>query len=115
LEGGVPSREARDSTSAKEAEAPASPPLRVGGSPDSRVPAREADRFAATGIGDRVHFAVRWVDFEEVPVPAASISLRYEFRRELIRLGVLTGDGELYARERGRGFEREYAPDPGRR
>lgn len=74
--------------------------------------ASEADRFAATGIGDPTSFPVRWVSFEEDPVPAATISLRYEYRRELIRLGVLSGDGDLYARDRGRGFERGYAPDP---
>ncbi len=74
--------------------------------------ASEADRFAATGIGSRTSFPVRWLSFEEEPVPAATISLRYEYRRELVRLGVLSGEGDLYARDRGRGFERGYAPDP---
>ena len=83
-----------------------------GGTP---APPSEADRFAATGIGERTSFPVRWVQFDEDPVPAASVSLRYEYRRELIRLGVFSGEGELYARDRGRGFEREYAPDPDRR
>jgi hypothetical protein len=79
---------------------------------DAPLNAPEADRFAATGIGERTSFPVRWVSFEEDPVPAATISLRYEYRRELIRLGVLSGEGDLYARDRGRGFERGYAPDP---
>ena len=83
-----------------------------GGTPSA---APEADRFAATGFGERTSFPVRWVRFEEDPVASASISLRYEYRRELIRLGVLSGEGDLYARDRGRGFEREYAPDPDRR
>ena len=73
------------------------------------------ESFAATGIGERTSFPVRWVSFEEDPTPAARIAIRYEYRRELIRLGVLTGEGDLYARDRGRGFEREYAPDPDRR
>jgi hypothetical protein len=80
----------------------------------SASPTREPDSFAATGIGERTEFQVRWVRFEEDPVPAASIALRYEFRRELVRLGVLPGEDELYARDRGRGFDRSYAPDPDR-
>lgn len=77
-------------------------------------PTRESDSFAATGIGERTEFPVQWMRFEEDPVPAASIALRYEFRRELARLGVLPGENDLYARDRGRGFDRSYAPDPDR-
>jgi hypothetical protein len=83
--------------------------------PQSSAALRESDSFAATGIGDRTDFPVRWVSFEEEPVPAASIALRYEYRRELVRLGVFSGEDELYARDRGRGFDRSYAPDPDRR
>ncbi|MEP7132776.1 MAG: hypothetical protein ABI914_06410 [Acidobacteriota bacterium] len=75
---------------------------------------RESDSFAATGIGDRTPFAVQWMSFDEDPVPAARVALRYEFRAELVRLGVFPREDELYARDRGRGFEREYAPDPHR-
>jgi hypothetical protein len=83
--------------------------------PRSASVERESDSFAATGIGDRTDFPVRWVSFEEEPVPAASIALRYEYRRELVRLGVFSREDELYARDRGRGFDRSYAPDPDRR
>ena len=76
---------------------------------------RPSDSFAATGIGERTDFPVQWVSFEEDPVPAASIALRYEYRRELLRLGVFSREDELYARDRGRGFDRSYAPDPDRR
>jgi hypothetical protein len=86
----------------------------VGGVPGG-VPGPEADRFAATGIGERTSFPVRWVDFQEDPSSPTAISLRYEFRRELVRLGVLSGQWDLYARDRGRGFERQYAPEPDRR
>ena len=76
---------------------------------------KESDRFAATGIGERSRFAVRWVPFEEEPDPAARIALRYEFRRELVRLGVLSHEEDAFAaRERARGFEPTYAPDPRR-
>jgi hypothetical protein len=75
---------------------------------------RESDSFAATGIGEQMSFPVQWVSFDEDPVPAATIALRYEYRRELVRLGVFPREDELYARDRGRGFEHEYAPDPRR-
>ncbi|MFN2386139.1 MAG: hypothetical protein ABR576_07635 [Thermoanaerobaculia bacterium] len=74
----------------------------------------ESDRFAATGAGERTHFPVNWIEFDEDPDPVAQIRLRYEFRPELIRLGVLRPREDLHARERGRGFERQYAPDPHR-
>ena len=110
--GGVPGGSSGDSVksapSAKLlAEAPASEGV-------ARPSASEADRFAATGIGERTRFPVQWIRFDEDPVPAASISLRYEYRRELVRLGVLSGEGDLHARDRGRGFEHPYAPEPDR-
>ncbi len=83
-------------------------------SPSAKAKAQETDSFAATGIGARTSFGVQWVRFDEDPSPAARVALRYEFRAELVRLGVLRSRAEddLYARDRGRGFEREYAPDP---
>jgi len=90
----------------------APPPAAPSGSTREKAEA-ESDRFAATGIGQRTRFPVRWVEFDEESEPSARIALRYEFRRELYRLGVLprTRDG-LARRERYRGFEPEYAPDP---
>jgi hypothetical protein len=71
--------------------------------------------MAATGIGDRTAFAVQWIEFVEDPDPVARIALRYEFRQELLKLGVLPRpDDALAARERARGFEPHYAPDPDR-
>jgi hypothetical protein len=91
-----------------------SPPRSAAAPPNEAKASSESDRFAATGIGDRTRFPVRWIEFDEEPDPAARIALRYEFRRELLRLGVLPRAGEgLAARERSRGFEPEYAPDPG--
>ena len=61
-------------------------------------------------------FPVTWVAFEEEPTPAARVALRYEFRPELVRLGVLRPRDGLTTREQARGFEHDYAPDPdGRR
>ncbi|MEO8349082.1 MAG: hypothetical protein ABI610_09235 [Acidobacteriota bacterium] len=75
------------------------------------APAKSAGDFAATGAGSRTDNPVVWVDFEEDPNPVARVALRYEFRTELVRLGVFPREDDLYAREGGRGFER-YAPDP---
>jgi hypothetical protein len=75
---------------------------------------KAADEFAATGIGDRTAFQVEWVTFEAERSPAARVAIRYEFRAELVRLGVLPrSDDGLAAREHARGFEHAYAPDPG--
>jgi hypothetical protein len=107
----------REESRAKDSAAPAPERSAVAGDAGVTVKGEAplVDSYAATGIGERTNFPVRWVHFEEDPVPMASISLRYEYRRELIRLGVLSGEGDLYTRDRGRGFEREYAPDPDRR
>lgn len=89
-----------------------------GANAPSASPAPKAtleDSFAATGIGDRTRFPVQWVAFDEDPTPVARIAIRYEFKQELVRLGVYPREDELYARDRARGFEREYAPDPYRR
>jgi hypothetical protein len=74
---------------------------------------RVADEYAATGIGDKTAFSVRWVDFDEDPTPAARIAIRYEFRPQLVQLGILPRtDDALRARDHARGFEHDYAPDP---
>ena len=84
--------------------------------PGSAHGKQEADAFAATGIGERTDFPVQWVAFNEEAKPAARIAVRYEFRRELVRLGVLPRrDDALATRERARGFQPRYAPDPDRR
>ena len=79
----------------------------------ARQKAQAPDEYAATGIGDRTRFPVQWVAFDEDPTPAARIAIRYEYRPQLVRLGVLPrGDEELFARDGARGFEHAYAPDP---
>jgi hypothetical protein len=49
---------------------------------------RDADR-AATGIGRSVRHEVRSVDMELEPRPVAEVTIRYKYRPELYRLGVL--------------------------
>jgi len=73
-----------------------------------------SDDFAATGIGREVEHRVREVSFDEEPTAAAVVSMRYEFRDALVRLGVIPPrDDALARRERARGFrDLRFAPDP---
>jgi hypothetical protein len=76
-----------------------------------------SDEFAATGIGRRVDNPVRRVYLDLEPEPAARLRLRYEYREQLVRLGVLPSPEEqraLRRREGARGFsDFEFSPDPG--
>jgi hypothetical protein len=103
--------EAESRSSAPGSEAPQAPTALGNSAPKLR----ESDSYAATGIGDKTDFAVEWVSFEEEKTPSARIALRYEFRTELVRLGVLPRADELFARDRAHGFTHDYAPDPYRR
>ena len=100
----------------RERTAPAAGAASSGGT-ESKQAAR-ADEYAATGMGRRTDHAVRRVDLDFEPAPAASVSIRYEYRDQLVRLGVLppvqaSGD-HLDRRERARGFDAGFCPDPKR-
>jgi hypothetical protein len=71
-----------------------------------------SDDYAATGMGDRTRHDVENVDIALEPDPVATLRLRYEFRPELVRLGVLPRtESPLRRRERARGFA-SYCPEP---
>ena len=70
-----------------------------------------SDDYAATGMGQRKHHQVESVDIDLEPEPAASIRIRYEFRPQLVKLGVLSAVSPLERRERARGFG-AYCPEP---
>ena len=73
-----------------------------------------ADEYAATGMGDRTRHDVTRVDVDLERTPAARVRIRYEFRTQLVRLGVLPADEDRLARrERARGFDR-FCPEPNR-
>jgi hypothetical protein len=79
---------------------------------------RKADEeYAATGMGRRTGHAVTqvWLDLEEVA--AQTVDIRYEFRPQLVRLGILPPAASfdpLERRERARGFEPGFCPEPPR-
>jgi hypothetical protein len=61
---------------------------------------------------------VQMVSLELESAPAATVSLRYEFRPQLVKLGVLPparpADDVLTRREGARGFEPGFCPEPKR-
>jgi hypothetical protein len=76
-----------------------------------------AKENAATGIGREVDHRVVEVAFDPESTPARVVTVRYEFRDALVRLGVLPQDGDALARrERATGFtDTGFAPDPFRK
>lgn len=80
------------------------------------VDATGVDELAATGIGRRIDHPVRRVHLDLEDHPAAQLRIRYEYREQLVHLGVLPSPEEeqaLARRERARGFsDFSFAPDP---
>ena len=76
----------------------------------------DADDLAATGIGRRIDHRVRRVHLDLEDRPAAKLRIRYEYRQQLVHLGVLPSPEEedaLARRERAHGFsDFSFAPDP---
>jgi hypothetical protein len=81
-------------------------------------PRRDDDGYAATGIGRQTRYDVEWIHMQLDRSPAAEITVRYEYRDALIRLGLLPryyrdDEDALRRRERARGFEdHRYSPEP---
>ncbi|HEX8723505.1 MAG TPA: hypothetical protein VF736_23005 [Pyrinomonadaceae bacterium] len=87
-----------------------------GGAAATATP-RADEGYAATGIGRPVENGVVWIQMPLERSPAAEITVRYEYRDALVRLGLLPrpwrDDGALRRRERARGFEEPgYCPEP---
>lgn len=71
------------------------------------------EEYAATGIGRRTEHQVEQVYLDLEPRAVASVNLRYEYRQQLVRLGVLPAAPDtLTRRERARGFEPGWCPAP---
>jgi hypothetical protein len=71
---------------------------------------------AATGIGRSVRNNVQWIKMDLDTRPAAELTIRYEYRASLVRLGIIPRDyprpNVLDRRERAQGFEPKYCPQP---
>lgn len=81
--------------------------------------AAEAEDYAATGIGRTSDHAVRQIHMDLEDTPAASVDIRYEYRPQLVRLGILppepAGPDALARRQRSRGFVPGFCPEPPKR
>lgn len=74
--------------------------------------------YAATGMGQRTGHAVTLISIDLEQTPAQTVNIRYEFRAQLVRLGVVPAASiadPLQRRERARGFEPGFSPEPPRR
>ncbi len=75
------------------------------------------DESAATGIGRTINNGVTWVTMNLDPRPAGEVTIRYEFRAGLVRLGIVPREypprpDVLNRREKAEGFEPKYCPQP---
>ena len=75
------------------------------------------DESAATGIGRNVPNGVTWIKMDLDQRPVAEVTIRYEYREALVRLGILPRgypprQDVLNRRERAEGFEPSYCPQP---
>jgi hypothetical protein len=82
-------------------------------------PRYDDEGYAATGIGRSVGHDVTWIQMQLERTPAAEVTVRYEYRDALVRLGLLPrpwrDEDGLRRRERARGFEEpRYSPEPPR-
>lgn len=80
---------------------------------ENRFEGSRDDELAATGMGRRTDHAVRTVHLDLEATPAHAVDIRYEFRPQLVRLGVLPrteARDALRRREDARGFERGFEP-----
>ena len=76
---------------------------------------QDRSEYAATGMGRPTGHAVTEVSLDLERLPAQTVNVRYEFRPQLVRLGILPFDAAsdpLRRRERSRGFEPGFAPVP---
>jgi hypothetical protein len=76
---------------------------------------KKAEEYAATGIGRSTDHAVTqvWLNLEDAP--AQMVDIRYEFRPQLVKLGILPpATDPLQRRERAHGFEPGFCPEPSR-
>ncbi len=71
-----------------------------------------SDEYAATGMGGSTRHEVERVAVDLEDRPAASIRIRYEFRAQLVKLGIFPdGRDPIERREQARGFG-GYCPEP---
>jgi len=105
----VPEVRTADESARAQAQQPAAAPR------SESMAKRENEEFAATGMGRSTDHVVTQVRLNLEDVPAHTVNIRYEFRPQLVQLGILPAapvHDPLQRRERARGFEPGFAPVP---
>jgi len=106
----------RDADSAGASPSPSASEARARSSAKLPAVKETYQEYAATGIGRQFKHEVNQIDMDLEPVPAATINFRYEFRTELVRLGVLPYTAlrnTLERRQQAKGFDDSgFCPSP---
>jgi hypothetical protein len=83
------------------------------GAADSTACCPPRDDKAATGIGRDVNHNVEWIDMKLEERSTATVTIRYEYRNALIRLGVIpSNNSKGVVKPRERVNDARYAPEP---
>jgi hypothetical protein len=103
--------------SKRRADAPSTQGRASAGAKSAESYPRPDDESAATGIGRNVRNDVRWVNLDLQPRAVGEVTIRYEYRDALVRLGIFPRryprQDALRRRERATGFEdRGFSPEP---
>jgi hypothetical protein len=91
------------------------PAAQSAAAPRSDAMKRENEELAATGMGRRTDHVVTQVRMNLEDAPTHTVDIRYEFRPQLVQLGIVPSapvHDPLQRRERARGFEPGFAPVP---
>jgi hypothetical protein len=110
------SNDRNDASAPSAPPAPSAAPAQSGTAADGPATAKRqaAEEYAATGMGQRTGHAVTQVRLDLESSPAKTVNVRYEFRPQLVRLGILLATpiaDPLPRRERARGFEQGFSPE----
>lgn len=85
------------------------------GAADSTACCPPRDEQAATGIGRDVRNDVEWIDMKLEERSTATVTVRYEYRSSLVRMGILprsNKDSQDVVKPRESVSGRRYAPEP---
>ncbi len=81
-----------------------------------KAPSPSPEEYAATGIGQRMDHQVERIHLDLEDRPAATVNIRYEYRAQLVRLGIFPPSppypDSLARRQHARGFEPGFCPEP---
>lgn len=110
------SQDRRDKSQERAGAAGGAPAASPQSSANQSAAKREAEEYAATGMGQRVDHSVVGIHLDLEDTPAASFNVRYEYRAQLVRLGVFPPErpyaDPLARRQGAQGFSGGFCPQP---